>query len=88
MTQIVKVLANTAVLGAANTDVGRHRLVRVLNTGNTVALVTLSDTNANSQIGSYAIAPGFDVVIQKEFDNVLSSNNAATVLAVPLAYTY
>jgi hypothetical protein len=88
MTQVVKVLANTEVLGAANTDVGRHKLVRILNTANTVALITVSDTVANSTIGTYALAPLEDVVIIKEFDYVVSSNNAATVLAVPIAFTY
>jgi hypothetical protein len=88
MTQIVKLLANTAAIGTSNTSVGNARLVRVLNTVNTAALITLFSTLANTQIGTYVLNPLTEVVIQKKGSEVLTSNNAATVLGVPVASTY
>jgi hypothetical protein len=88
MSQIVKVLANTAVIGTSNTSVANNRLVRVLNVANTPALLTISNLTANTLVGTYVVAAGGEVVIQKARDDVFSSNNAATVLGVPVAYSY
>jgi imidazolonepropionase-like amidohydrolase len=88
MTQIVKALANTAAIGTSNTSVANTRLVRVLNVANTPALLTISNLTANAQVGSYVVGAGAEIVIRKKRDDVLFPNNAATVLGVPIAFSY
>ena len=77
MTAVVKILANTVQI-TANTDLGSARLVRVLNTNANVALLTVSDPISNTQLGTYLVGAGDEVVVQKARAHLLSSNGSAT----------
>jgi hypothetical protein len=77
MSEVIKVLAN-AVTITANANVGLARFVRVLNGDANLALITVSDTVANSQIGTYVLGVGAEVTIQKARTDVISSNNSST----------
>ncbi len=89
MTTVIKVTGNTVTLGLANNLVGGARLVRIINTHATLnALITQFDTVGNVQIGTIQISPGADIALEKNTTDAITSNNAATVLAVPIAYRY
>jgi hypothetical protein len=77
MSEIIKILANTVTI-TANTDLGSARLVRVVNLDANAALLTVSDTVGNTQIGTDVLAPGREVTLQKKKTDVVSSNNSST----------
>ena len=81
---VLKLLGNTVSI-AANTTVGRARLVSVTNVGSNLAIITLADPVANVQIGNYQLIAGNEVILQKAAGHVLSSNSAS-VVGVPVAY--
>lgn len=87
MVGIIKVLANTVTVNTSNTSVGSH-LVRLLNTDTVFGLITIFDTIANSQIGTFQMVPNEVVYLQLRNGQVITGNNATKVFATPVAFTY
>jgi hypothetical protein len=85
---IVKLLGNTETIGTSNTDIGGARLVRLLNTGTTPALIFQFDTAANTQIGTLVLAASAEASVEKFPSDALTSNNASNVLGVSVAFTH
>ena len=86
MTEVVKLLANTIVLGAANNNINNAKLVRVLNSGTTPGLITQFDTVASVQLGTVVVGANTVIAIEKANTDVLTSNHASAIFAVKIAY--
>ena len=67
MARYIKLLGSETAMGTSTTNgsnFGEHRLVRVINTGTTVRLVTV-ETSAGVTIGTFSIAGGEEELIKK-----------------------
>ena len=72
MSEVIKLLSNSEVLGTANSTVSNARLVRLLSTSS--VLVTLSDPVSDTVVGSLVLAANRPVALEKHPSEVLSSN--------------
>jgi hypothetical protein len=89
MSQTLKLLSNSVMLGTANNNIFNARCVRVQNLGNSTVIITQSDVNANVQIANLYLGANDFAVIQKSPNDVLNSNNSSNnVVAVAVAYSY
>ena len=67
ITNSLKLLGSEAAMGTSTTNgsnFGEHRLVRVVNTGTTVRLVTL-ETSGGVTIGTFSITGGQTTFVKK-----------------------
>lgn len=87
MTVIMKVLANTVAIGTANNTIGSARNIRIVNTDTVAAMITIYDTNANTQIGSIPVMPNGDLYLSKRKTDAITSNNATLTLATNITTT-
>jgi len=79
MSEIIQVRANSAAIATTNNSVNASKLVRILNTGATVALITQFDTVANTQTATYQMAANSVIILEKDATDVLTSNHATNV---------
>ena len=67
MARYIRLLGSEAACGTSSgngSNFGESRLVRLINTGTTVRLVTL-ETSANVTIGTFSIAAGEEELLNK-----------------------
>jgi hypothetical protein len=86
MASTIKVLANSQTISTSNTNLNA-RCARVLNTGAAVSLITIYDTESNSQVGTVYLAPNEAVNIVLKSNNVVKANNGTNVFATPISFT-
>jgi hypothetical protein len=88
MVRTIKVLANTVTIGTSNTDVGKARVLRLLNANTSASrLITISDPVANAQVGSLQLLPNSEATIEKRSTYVIAANDAAGVTGVSIGFT-
>jgi len=86
-TLVANLAVNNWQVNNANTNLSGAKLVRLLNTDAAVAMVTVSDSVTNVQIGSIPLQIGAEITLEKHNTDVLScNNNTGKVLGVPVAY--
>lgn len=86
MVNIVVKPANTEItLTTANT-VYNSKAVRLVNIGANAALITLGAANTGTFAGTFSMAAGSSVTVQKQTADTLAANTNSVILAVPVAW--
>ncbi len=85
--RIIKLLGTQAACGTSTTNgsnFGNHRLVRLINSGTTVRLVTL-ETSAGVTLGTFSLAGGEVAYLKKgKTDEIFAAS--AEVLGVAVGF--
>lgn len=85
MSQVIKILSNSAVCNSTPSTFGNNKLVQVTNINTSAYLVTQRDA-ANNIIGSIVIQGGGTYAIEKAATDTLESNTTTNVVATVVAY--
>lgn len=85
MSQVIKILSNSAVCNSTPSAFGNNKLVQITNINTSAYLVTQRDA-ANNIIGSIVIQGGGTYAIEKAATDTLESNNGTNVVATVVAY--
>ncbi len=85
---VANLTVNTTALHKSPTyNFNGTRILRILNTDTVTALINIFDPVANVQTGSIAMTPGYELTLEKNYWELLSSNNTSfKVLSIPVAY--
>ena len=82
---VVKALANTFVCNSTASTFNSGRMIRILNTGTTVGLVTIRDA-ANTILGTVWVANNnSELFIEKSASDTLESNVASALVGVSVS---
>ena len=85
MTDVLKLLSNSVVVGTSNTSINGAKLVRLLAKSSVV--VKVYDTISNGQVRSVEMLGNTVLVLQKRVTDVLASNDPSNVVACGVSYT-
>ena len=91
MTQVIKPLGTESICNTVTfSSYGNNSLVKISHASaiNTLALITCKDSTNTVTKWTASIIGGETLIVQKGATDILTSNNtAATLVAVPVAFT-
>lgn len=86
MVASIKLTGSGTTIGTANTTLSNAKCMRLRNTDTVDCVVTVSDTVANTILGTVQLAPSEILYLDKRALEVVSSNNGTSkLLATPCA---
>ena len=85
MSQLIKLLSNSAVCNSTPSAFGNNKLGQLTNIGTGNYLITQRNA-ANTVIGSVVVATGSGITIEKAPTDTLESNTSTDVVATAIAY--
>jgi len=93
MAEIIKILGNEQTFTSANSFspttsnvAAGYNLVRIVNTGNTSAVIVVTNASSTTQLANLTVLPYTEIIVKKQSNNTLTASSG-NLLGVEIGFS-